>query len=177
MKKKVIFAIVGALCLVGGSYVIYDNVYKPDNVIVSSAQYAFDVNNKEMLVGWAENVFVGTVNKKQKEDKDQVSPYSTYTVTVHENIKGNLEGDIEISHRVAYDNEKKALFKFEGADYLAENKKYLFVSRTDTKTGQITVVPIYGTILINDEENERKIKAEFKEAKLNEKDPFKKNNE
>lgn len=170
--KKISITLVSIVCFTIISFAAYDIFNKSDNVIIPEAEYAFDVSNRDLLVGWAENVFVGTISQKVRESKDEVSPYSVYNVKVDENIKGILNGIITITHRVAYDNEEKALFKFEGDDFLIENSKYLFVSRKDPKTGTHTVVPVYGTILLDDSEKAQEIKSDFYEATKNQRDPF-----
>jgi hypothetical protein len=170
MKK--VWIMTTALAVALAAFGSYKYLYKPDHVVVMDAEQAFDVTNKELLVGWADDVFVGTVELKEKESKDEVGPYTVYKVKVEETIKGSLKGSVAISQRIGYDNNKKALFKFEGDDYLVANKKYLFVSKYDAKTKTHRIVPVHGDIVLDTSEKESKVKQEFKEAKKNEKNPF-----
>ncbi|WP_308637733.1 hypothetical protein [Paenibacillus silvisoli] len=121
--KKIIIAVTFAL-FVSFVYYLTDVFTKTNDVIILENSYAFDVTDKELLVGWADNVFVATVDKKVKETKDELSPFSIYKVSVEENIKGELPKNVQIGHRVAYDDDHDALYKEDGAEYLAEEQQY-----------------------------------------------------
>ncbi|PDO09356.1 MAG: hypothetical protein BLM47_13000 [Candidatus Reconcilbacillus cellulovorans] len=168
MKKKALIPFL-ITCFLIISIKSYKYLYKPNRVAIGHGEYAFDITDKELLVGWADNVFIGTVLKKEKEIKDDVSPLSIYEVKVEENIKGNLYGNIKISHRGGYDNDKKVLFRFEGDDYLKVGAKYLFVSRYDSETSTHRIVPVEGDIALDSKEKEQKVKKEFERAKVNQK--------
>lgn len=170
MKKTMKFLLV-ILFTFSFVFLGYKYVYKPDRVIEISTEDAFDLSNKDLLVGWADNVFIGTVIKKDKEVKDDISPVSTYKVQVEENIKGNLSGVVNVSQRIGYDNDKKALVKVKGDDYLINNNKYLFIAKYNEETKAYVIVPVHGNLKIRDAENEKTIKSDFQKAKENQKKP------
>ncbi len=169
MKYLKLLSILVCVSLIGffGTNILLN---KEARVVKTHSINMFDLKNSELLVGWADNVFVGTVNLKSKETKDEISPLSIYEVKVEENIKGNLEKIVNVSHRVAYDPDRKVLYKFDGAEYLKEGKKYLFVSRYDSKTDTHHIVPVEGDILLDTPEKEKELKEKFIKAEGNQKD-------
>lgn len=161
----------GATLIIGGTaYASYSFVDK-DTVTIHPS-YAFDPNQKEQLVGFSSNVFIGTIVKKEKEIQDKPMPVSVYTVSVDENIKGELMGEVKVLQRIGYDEKGKAEVKYEGDNYLTEGEQYLFTTNVNNKFGgYIISMPVYGNTILN-EKNKVKTVNGFKEAKKVEKDPM-----
>jgi len=169
MAKKILkyFGVFFSLVILAVCGYLY--LYNPQNTIYLEAEYMFDISDKRLLVNWADNVYVGTVIKKVKEYKDDVSPVTVYDVMVQENLMGTLSGNIQVSQRIGYDRLTKALIMFEGDNYLEEQTKYLFVSKYDPETNTHWVVPVEGKIALKAQSDEIKVKEEFKQAILSRK--------
>lgn len=168
--RRTLLAVPLVLVLLVAGYVF---LYKPDRVIIVKPEWAFNINKKELLVGWADNVFTGVVVKKEKEIRDEVGPLTIYRVRVEKNIKGNLAGEVTVMQRIGYDNLRKALFKFEGDDYLQEGRRYLLVAKYNEVLKSHVIVPVTGHILIDSAEKEKAVLLEFEEAKKKQKNPEK----
>lgn len=68
MKKKALIPFL-ITCFLIISIKSYKYLYKPNRVAIGHGEYAFDITDKELLVGWADNVFIGTVLKKKRRSR------------------------------------------------------------------------------------------------------------
>lgn len=148
------------------------------DVVQIEASYQFDINDFEMLVGYADFVFVGKVNKElgtlMKHGSEEVetcepindpgTPYTNYEVIVEENIKGELITDkpIEIQKAGGYDGEGR-LVLFNNDLLPEEGKEYIFVVYVQ-QNGDLLASGENTTFLLNDD-----ILAKIKEGYRNQK--------
>lgn len=166
--KSLLIICLGAFFISGFSYVY---IYKPDRVIVSSAEFAYDITDKNQVVNSAENVFVGTVSERQDVKEDNVGVYTPFLIKVDENLKGELQlnSEVLVSQRIGYDNKEKATIKLSEKDtYLQVGESYIFSVRYDStyKVHRI-IVPEYGNLKISnlkDKDASKTIINSYKEA-------------
>ena len=105
------------------------------------ATFAIDVNNVNEVVGDADNVFVGYVEKLEGTEykhpvtvetengtKEVSSPYTNYSITVIDNIKGNLKKNepIPIQKSGGISEDQDVYFLYEGDSLPVEGKYYIF---------------------------------------------------
>lgn len=153
MKKfKIILIVLSSIFLVSACSSNSIDTKKTEN---NTSQYkieylkssmVFDPSNYNLLVGYADNVFVGKVNKvidieekngineKQKDGstlKVSGDPYTNFEVIVLENIKGNLVTDKPIVVQkfggVLKDNPNKLILQ-DGDIFLDAGNVYIFVT-------------------------------------------------
>ena len=130
-----------------------------ENPIITTIEnsQAFDVSDTPTLVGWADNVFIGKVNKQNGEKSLDGIPETQFEVEVLNNIKGELNGVIKVNQQGGYKGDE--LILIEGDQILQEGKEYLFVTKFLEIENWYTLVPVYGDILISsDAEKDRLIK-------------------
>lgn len=169
--KVTIFSFISTLVLGSGVFGVYSYFFKEKDSIVN-ANYAFDPNEKEELVGFSSNVFVGTVIKKETEYPDEPLPLTSYQVQVDENIKGNLTGQVNVLQRIGYDENTNTTIKFENDEFLSEGEQYLFSTNEKNEfNGYIISTPVFGNELLT-KTNEDQVVSEFIVAEENEVDPM-----
>lgn len=149
MKKKLL--LIASLILIA---LLFYYFLPSNSVVVMDAEYAFDLSDTEQLVGWADNVFVGKIQRIVNTVNDDISPVTTYEVSVVENLKGELSGTVLVSHRIGYSHLQRATFKFKNDNYMKTSESYIIICRYDKEKGTYMVVPTYGDIKL--EENTRK---------------------
>lgn len=138
-------------CIVGSVFTIglmasfvWNNQSKNTNIPISEIRgtFAIDYDNLNAVVGDADYVFVGKVVTEEGtiykdsvmiEDKDGKdveisSPYTNYTVSVIENIKGNLttETPINIQKFGGLSKDKSEYFIYEGDELPIVDDTYIF---------------------------------------------------
>jgi len=117
------------------------------------SSFAIDHDNLQELVGYADNVFVGYVENLENtvykfpvsiETKNGVrevtQPYTTFSVTVTENIKGSLLKTHPISLQKAggIDEENNLLLLYED-DFLPEEGQYYLFSTFTQPDGSLLI--------------------------------------
>lgn len=152
MKKNLKILTLTCVAAFGISGFSYEYLYKPDRIIVASAEYPYDITDKEEVVNSAENVILGTVLEKLDVQEDDLGVYTPYKVLIEESLKGNLPvtSEILVSQRIGYDNNEKAHIKMsETDDYLKVGESFVFSLRYDeiSKIHRI-IVPEYGNVKI-----------------------------
>ncbi|WP_341963497.1 hypothetical protein NM897_17055 (plasmid) [Planococcus maritimus] len=149
--KALSFVCIAAFAVSGFSY---EYLYKPDRVIVSEAEYLYDITDKNLVVDSAESVIVGTVIERLDVQEDEVGVYTPYKIRVEESLKGELPvtSEILISQRIGYDNNEKATIKMSKNDeYLNTGESFIFSLRLDERDGiHRIIVPEYGNVKIKE---------------------------
>ncbi|WP_299092337.1 hypothetical protein [uncultured Metabacillus sp.] len=138
-----------------------ENKQEPETVIVHTTS-ALDLSDRNQLVGWADNVFVGKVVKKKGSKKLNTLPETQFAVEVKKNLKGELTGTIVVNQQGGYDEEEKKTYVIEHDKLLEEGKKYLFVTKHNKEQNFHTLVPEYGDLLIENDVKYNKLVKEFK---------------
>ncbi|KGL38156.1 hypothetical protein BMT55_09710 [Listeria newyorkensis] len=137
--------------------------------------FVIDVDNPEATVGFSDYTFIGYVNKKtgtRYEDaqtmeqengstKEASTPYTQYSVTVIENIKGELEQDKEISLEKAggINEENTEYFLYEEDSLPSQGKYYIFTANAQDD-GSLLVSGPNSNVLIDDINTKNKAAAE-----------------
>lgn len=132
-------------------------------------EYAFDVSDKELLVGDTPNIVIAKVKSKVDETKDDIGPITIYTVEVLEELKGVLESDsISVVQRIGYDAAAGGTLKVEGDEYLAKGNSYILLLRYDPMLKKHRIVaPKHGNILVKEQGDStynKAIMTEFEKA-------------
>jgi len=146
LNKKYVLAVVLALIIVIAGVVLFMTMRANDTeppIMRIHGSFLIDVNNPYELVGDAGYVFVATVNEAHTEylypatmenaeggTTVVTTPYTSYTVSVIENIKGELitEEQIQLLKRGGLAEDKKAYYIFED-DFLPEvGGTYIFIA-------------------------------------------------
>lgn len=132
------------------------------------ADFAMDVTNKAEVVGNSENVFLAKVIKQVGTTSPSPDiPRTQFEVEVLKNIKGNLKGTEIINQTVGYRKDSdgnEVLVKFENQEPLEPGKTYLFGTIYSQENNWHNPVPGYGEIKVQDQEEEKKLISEYKEA-------------
>lgn len=130
------------------------------------ASFSIDVNNINAVVGDADNVFVGYVEKLEGTDykfpvtvetetgtKEVSSPYTNYSVTVIDNIKGTLKKNepipIQKSGGISEDQDLYLLYE---DDSLPVEGKYYIFNTYNQEDGSILVSGPNSNIEVNVED-------------------------
>jgi hypothetical protein len=131
----------------------------------AEASYVTDVSDPRKLIGLADNAFIGTVKSSGKTHYigSTKIPSTLYSVEIDENIKGKLFGLVTINQDggVTEDNNKILL---NGDELLEAGRQYLFATRKDASGRWNTLIPIYGDLLIDNQDTYVKIKERFVQA-------------
>ena len=106
-----------------------------------------DIHDDQKLAGISHNVWFGQVDAKtsQVEDKDD-EPYTLYSVTVLESLKGTLPEQVAVV-QYGVDFSDGGHYRVAGdPDLLEAGQSYLFVTRTNAAGDEHTVVPVVGNL-------------------------------
>lgn len=117
-----------------------------------SASFVLDVYNLEEVFGYVDYVFIGTVKENLGTDySDPHAPFTNYSVSVTENLKGTLEDEVTIKKEggIAYDGASIQIYE---DDFLPEvSKEYVFCCYAQSKDGSLLVSAPNSNINISDE--------------------------
>ncbi|WP_400242667.1 hypothetical protein AB3U99_16660 [Niallia sp. JL1B1071] len=146
----------------------------PDTPVIRTLEYshAFDVSDARRLVGWADNVFIGKVIEQVGTKSKDVIPETQFKVEVTQNIKGDFNGTVIVNQQGGY--KEKELILVENDQLLEDGQSYLFVTKHLIEENWNTLVPVYGDIKINNDEEKQKITEKYEQA-YKEEIPFKYN--
>jgi hypothetical protein len=112
------------------------------------ALYAFPPEDTRRLVGFAENVFLGTVVRAAGEqridtsspDAESFVPMTTYVVRVDRNLKGKLAGEVTVAQAGGTDPVDGAQLRVDGDPPMTVGQPYLLITRFDQARGWHTIV-------------------------------------
>lgn len=106
MKKNLIkkISIISFLVLFALALSIQQNIIKLPFTAVSQFIFDFNVDDDRELVGSAHNVFVAKILEKIKNDDSDITPVTQFSAEVVYNIKGQLDGRINIQQEGGYKN-------------------------------------------------------------------------
>lgn len=145
------------------------------------ATFDFDIDNINAVVGDADNVFVGYVDKLEGTEykfpvtvetengtKEVSSPYTNYSITVIDNIKGKLKKNqnIPIQKSGGQSEEDKNLYLLYEGDFLPEEGKYYIFTSYNQPDGSILISGPNSNVEINAESKSEIVSAkEYKDYK------------
>ncbi len=140
----------------------------PENPIIKTIEYSntFDLADTRQLVGWSDNVFIGKVLEQSGTKSLDGIPETQFKVEVTDQIKGELDGTVIVNQQGGY--EDKELILVEGDQLLKDGQLYLFVTKHLKEESWHTLVPVYGDILITNEEAKKGFIEKYTAAYENE---------
>ena len=116
-------------------------------LIMGHPLHVTDIHDDRRLAGISHNIWFGQVDAKtsQVDDKDD-EPYTLYSVTVLESLKGTLPEQVVVV-QYGVDFPGGGQYRVTGdPDLLEAGKSYLFVTRTNAASDEHTVVPGVGNL-------------------------------
>jgi hypothetical protein len=150
-------------------------------------EHAFSASDDSDLVGFADNVFVGRVERRVGDEplESRVvpdpdgpegpapsTPQTQFSVEVLENVKGKLGGAVTVSQQGAYDPERGCVTLMEDDPLLEPGQEILFFTRRDEKRGWHQIFSAgYGDVRIEDEQHREDLVWRFERAHKNQTDP------
>ena len=140
----------------------------PENPIIKTIEYsnAFDISDTRKLVGWADNVFIGEVKIQSGTKSLDGIPETQFKVEVTDNIKGEFDGTITVNQQGGY--KENELILIENDQLIQEGQSYLFVTKYLEEENWHTLVPVYGDILITNEDEKEELIMKYTTAYKNE---------
>lgn len=145
----------------------YSSSEKTKHILVAPMHGSFDIDPAipNELVGFADNVFVGYVEKlegteykfpvtieTEGETKEVSKPYTNYSVTVVDNIKGKLKKNNAIPMQKAGGiSEEEDLYLLFEDDFLPEEGKYYIFSTFTQPDGSLLISGPNSNIALNAE--------------------------
>lgn len=161
VKKIIIVGAIAIVVLTSGLlyFLNLNNTYKPNGKIEYENVYIKEETNPYYQIGYADYVFVGKVIKENERFMtDFGSPRTTYQITVIDNLKGNLQENIEVIYPGGY-NADGTLILSRG-DYIVDeslldiNKTYIFVGIGQSRGG-ILLQSLYTDTPYSEENKEK----------------------
>ncbi|API92257.1 hypothetical protein J32TS6_35300 [Virgibacillus pantothenticus] len=147
---KLIYAVAITAFLATLSLLYFNNDNPPENPNVQTIEsnYVININDPEEVVEFADNVFVGKV---EKVDETIITNYpeTRFLIKVLENIKGKLTETALINQIGGY--EGNDLFLMEEDELLKEGNTYLFATINSNENDTKTIIPVGGSIEIGGE--------------------------
>jgi hypothetical protein len=140
----------------------------PENPVIRTfaSSNAFDVTDTCRLVGWADNVFVGKVIKQVGTKSLDGNPETQFKVEVSDNVKGEFNGTVIVNQQGGF--KRNELILFENDQLLHDGQSYLFVTKHLKEENWNTLIPVYGDILIANEEDKKELIEKYTTAYKNE---------
>lgn len=155
------------------------------DVIHMEVSYGFEAEDKQKLMGFAENVFTGKVIEQvgteamtdpEPASEDPGIPQTQFAVQPLDNIKGDLTEPVTVNQQggnIKQNGDKKKVL-IEGDPLLEPGEEYLFVTRYEEDEDWHTIAAQpFGDIKVEDKEKREEVKEKFKQAKKKQKDPSK----
>jgi hypothetical protein len=121
--RVVVAAIVAVIALASLGLAVREEPGHTSTIDVSST---FDVRNLPHLAGYADNIFVASVEAIESVEDE----HTQYRVSVEETVKGDLDGDIVVSQLGYVDD--NVTHVTEGQPLLQVGSTYLLVTNLDT---------------------------------------------
>lgn len=161
VKKIIIVGAIAIVVLTSGLlyFLNLNNTYKPNGKIEYENVYIKEETNPYYQIGYADYVFVGKVIKENERFMtDFGSPRTTYQITVIDNLKGNLQENIEVIYPGGYNSEGTLILS--RGDYIVDeslldiNKTYIFVGIGQSRGG-ILLQSLYTDTPYSEENKEK----------------------
>lgn len=161
VKKIIIVGAIAIVVLTSGLlyFLNLNNINKPNGKVEYESVYIQEETNPYYQIGYADYVFVGKVIKENERFiTDFGSPRTTYQITVIDNLKGNLQEDIEVIYPGGYNSEGTLILS--RGDYIVDeslldiNKTYIFVGIGQSRGG-ILLQTLYTDTPYSEENKEK----------------------
>lgn len=135
-----------------------------ESPIIKTIEYSnsFDVSETNKLVGWADSVFIGRVVEQSGSKSIDGFPETQFKVEVLQSIKGDLTGTVTVNQQGGYEGNQLTLI--ENDSLLEEGKSYLLVTKYLEDENWHTLVPVYGDIEIQNENQKQELINKYQTA-------------
>lgn len=159
--KKIILIIV-IVILVIGIVCFYNlnkgSLYKPNGKIEYNIVYVLEETNPYYQIGFSDYVFIGKVVKENKRYLFEDMPRTTYQIKVLENLKGNLQDNIEVIYPGGYYSDGTLILE-KGDEIIDESlpdidSTYIFVG-IGQQNGEILLQTLYTDTIYNQDNKEK----------------------
>lgn len=165
-RRSYFFAAASFVCLMFAALYMQN-----DEPVRLSSSNAITLSARDDLVTFADQLFVGKVERRVgKRDADGL-PETQYEVSVEEVLKGDLPRTITVNQEggkvpqgveAVEDYElKDGILVREGDTMLIPGETYFFATRTYVEKGWYTVIPEFGDLLIGSQGERLQLIEEF----------------
>lgn len=155
-SRVVVAAVVAVIALVSLGFAVGE---EPARTVTIDTSGTFDVGNLPHLAGYADNIFVAKVETIESVEDE----HTQYRVSVEENVKGDLEGDVVVSQLGYVDD--NVTHVTEGQPLLQVGSTYLLVTNLDTTgTGWQTLIVGPTAAVSIDDDNRRGVIERYRGA-------------
>jgi len=164
--RRYLFVAVPFICLLLAALFMQN-----DDPVRLGSSNAIDLSARDELVAFADQLFVGKVERRVGTSDADGLPETQYLVSVEEVVKGNLPRTITVNQEggkvpqgvgAVEDYEMKDGYLVrEGDTMLVPGETYFFATRTYTEKKWYTVIPEFGDLLIGSEGERLQLIEEF----------------
>lgn len=136
--------------------------------------HAFDVTDDRLLVGFADNVFVGRVAEEIGAEGSAGSdiPYTLFSIEVLENVKGDLDGAITVAQAGGYDPAAGCEMLMVNDPLLKPGQEVLFLTRYDGRNRRHQITSSgYGNVRVRNPAHHDALVRRFERAEKDQVDP------
>ena len=164
-RRVAALTLTGALILGVGGGTVYAHLTATPHVIESS--YAFDVTNRALLAGYADNVYVGRVEKRVDTQVDRQR--TLFRITVEQVYKGS-PGHVTVVRQLGYSSLRGTWIPGD-QPVLQEGKRYLLAT-TNADHRQQTVIAGPEAVVTVTSTNKQKLDMKWSTAVREQKYPL-----
>lgn len=166
MKKWILISVmVIAAGLVGLKYftVLFDS-RESAMPVHKKLELTEEYAEKEELATKADNIFIGEVIEESSVHKDHEDVQTYFSVMATQNIKGAILDEITVSQQGGFYKNGWDLYvlKYDGIHLLEPGEMYLFSTTYDREKEVYNLIPLYGSVKVETEEQKLALIDEFK---------------
>ena len=150
-------SVVGLLCFLSMNN--RDRIYKPNGKTDYERVVIAEETNPYYQIGYSDYVFVGRVIKENNRYINEYdSPRTTYQIAVMENLKGDLQNEIEVIYPGGYDRDGTLILS--KGDYITDeslpdiDETYIFVG-IGQSSGDILLQTLYTDTVYNESSRDK----------------------
>jgi hypothetical protein len=123
-----------------------------------------ELSEKRDLASKADNIFIGEVIKETGIHKNSEDVQTDFSVMATQNIKGAIMDEITVSQQGGFYKNGWDLYvlKYDGIDLLEPGEMYLFCTTYDREKEIYNLIPRYGSVKVETEEQKFVLIDEFK---------------
>ena len=162
IKKAAVAAILLVILIaVGAVYAAVSGSASGSDRHVIPSSYIFDVSDPRLVAGYADNVFVGRVERRVDVESD--AQRTLYAVKVLERLKGTVSGEVTVSQLGYVDGED--VYVLEDQPLLVVGRTYLVATTDGQPDGNQTLIggPA-ASIRITSDAQRRDVVASYRQA-------------
>jgi hypothetical protein len=132
---------------------------------VVHATYAVDLGTPALAAGWADDVFVASVDTQESAERDSDGLlYTPFKVTVKSTLQGKVSGDVRIVQEGGDDPVSRERVVFDGAIPLKPGRTYLLATRLSSQDGWHVVPSNFTPVEVRSDAAATALLAQWKSA-------------